>query len=289
MTLIMRGKEVTEALNRRLKKRSDKLRARGIVPTLGIIRLGENPDDLTYERSAKIRAAKTGIEIRNFVYSEDFTEQELVGIIYRLKNDPHIHGILLMQPLPDHIDDDLVRNAIRPDKDVDGITDLSMAGVYSGDKQGFPPCTAEACIEMLDHYSIGLAGKNAAIIGRSPVIGKPVAMMLIDRDVTVTICHTKTKDIRSLCRKQDLIIACAGHIGTVTKDFMHESQVIVDVAINFDENGNMCGDTDFAAADGFVRAVSPVPGGIGSVTTGMLMKHVIQAAEGKDDFSLISW
>ena len=165
---------------------------------------------------------------------------------------------------------------------MDGITDLSMAGVYSGDSQGFPPCTAEACIEMLDHYDIELAGKNAAIIGRSPVIGKPVAMMLIDRDVTVTICHTKTKDIQSLCRKQDLIIACAGHIGTVTKDFMHESQVIVDVAINFDDDGNMCGDTDFEAADGFVRAVSPVPGGIGSVTTGMLMKHVLQAAEGRD-------
>jgi methylenetetrahydrofolate dehydrogenase (NADP+)/methenyltetrahydrofolate cyclohydrolase len=162
---------------------------------------------------------------------------------------------------------------------MDGITDGSMAGVYSGNGSGYPPCTAEACIQILDHYGIDLKGKNVAVIGRSQVIGKPVSMMLIKKNATVTVCHTKTADMAGICKDKDIIIAAAGHIGTVTEDFLSPGQIVIDVAINFDDEGNMCGDVEFDPAQKVVEAITPVPGGVGTVTTSMLMKHVIQAAE----------
>ena len=185
----------------------------------------------------------------------------------------------MFRPLPPQIDDETVRNALAPEKDVDGITDMSMAGVYSGSDTGFPPCTAEACIQILDYYDVDLKGKNVAVIGRSQVIGKPVAMMLIGKNATVTVCHTKTEDMADICHNKDIIIAAAGHQGTVTEDFLSPDQTVIDVAINFDDEGNMCGDVDFPAAENIVDAITPVPGGVGTVTTSMLMKHVIEAAE----------
>ena len=188
----------------------------------------------------------------------------------------------MFRPLPGQIDDEAVRNELAPEKDVDGITDSSMAGVYSGDGNGYPPCTAEACIQILDHYGIDPRGKNVAVIGRSQVIGKPVSMMLMQRNATVTVCHTKTNDMAGICRDKDIIIAAAGHIGTVTEDFLSPGQIVIDVAINFDDDGNMCGDVEFDQAEPVVQAITPVPGGVGTVTTSMLMKHVIEAAEKRE-------
>ena len=279
MAALLKGKEVVDKLNEELARRSEELRSEGITPTLGIVRLGERPDDLAYERGALKRAEKTGVAIKQFIFDADMSQEELLSEIDKINKDSSISGVLMFRPLPSQIDDEIVRNALDPEKDVDGITDGSMAGTYSGDGKGYPPCTAEACIQILDHYNIDLKGKNVAVIGRSQVIGKPVSMMLIKRNATVTVCHTKTVDMADICKDKDIIIAAAGHIDTVTKDFLSPHQVVVDVAINFDDEGNMRGDVDFDAAEPVVDSITPVPGGVGTVTTSMLMKHVIEAAE----------
>ncbi len=279
MAKILKGKEVIDSLNEELRERSKVLNEEGITPTLGIVRLGERPDDMAYERGALKRAENTGVSVQQFVFDKDMSQDELLDEIDKINNDDSIHGVLMFRPLPPQIDDETVRNALAPEKDVDGITDMSMAGVYSGSDTGFPPCTAEACIQILDYYDVDLKGKNVAVIGRSQVIGKPVAMMLIGKNATVTVCHTKTEDMADICHNKDIIIAAAGHQGTVTEDFLSPDQTVIDVAINFDDEGNMCGDVDFPAAENIVDAITPVPGGVGTVTTSMLMKHVIEAAE----------
>lgn len=279
MAKILTGKEVIDSLNEELRKRSKALEEGGVTPTLGIVRLGERPDDMAYECGALKRAENTGVSVQQFVFDQDMTQDELLDEIDKINNDDSIHGVLMFRPLPPQIDDETVRNALAPEKDVDGITDMSMAGVYAGSDTGFPPCTAEACIQILDYYDVDLKGKNVAVIGRSQVIGKPVAMMLIGKNATVTVCHTKTEDMADICHNKDIIIAAAGHQGTVTEDFLSPDQTVIDVAINFDDDGNMCGDVDFPAAENIVDAITPVPGGVGTVTTSMLMKHVIEAAE----------
>ena len=279
MANLLKGKEVVDKLNDELLACSEKLAAAGNPPTLGILRLGERPDDMAYERGALKRAEKTGVTVKQFIFDENMSQDELISEIEKINKDNSIHGLLMFRPLPSHIDDEAVRNVLAPEKDVDGITDGSMAGVYSGEDKGFPPCTAEACIEILDHYGIDVKGKNVAVIGRSQVIGKPVSMMLIKKNATVTVCHTKTDNMASICKDKDVIIAAAGHKGTVTADFLSPGQTVIDVAINFDDEGNMCGDVDFPAAEPVVDAITPVPGGVGAVTTSMLMKHVIEAAE----------
>ena len=279
MAKILKGKEVIDSLNEELRERSKALEKEGVTPTLGIVRLGERPDDMAYERGALKRAENTGVSVQQFVFDQDMTQDELLDEIDKINNDDSIHGVLMFRPLPPQIDDETVRNALAPEKDVDGITDMSMAGVYAGSDTGFPPCTAEACIQILDYYDVDLKGKNVAVIGRSQVIGKPVAMMLIGKNATVTVCHTKTQDMADICQDKDIIIAAAGHQGTVTEDFLRPEQTVIDVAINFDDEGKICGDVDFPAAENIVDAITPVPGGVGTVTTSMLMKHVIEAAE----------
>ena len=280
MAELLKGKEVTDKLNVSLKERSEALREKGVTPVLAIVRLGERPDDMAYEKGALARAEKTGVAVKQFIFDADMNQEALLNEIDRINKDDSIHGVLMFRPLPSQIDDETVRNALDPKKDVDGITDGSMAGIYSGSDKGFPPCTAEACMEILHHYNIDVKGKNVAVIGRSQVIGKPVSMMLIKENATVTVCHTKTENMADICRKMDIIIAAAGHINTVTGDFLSPGQTVIDVAINFDDEGNMRGDVNFDEAEPVVGCITPVPGGVGAVTTSMLMKHVIQAAEG---------
>lgn len=281
MVKILRGKALADALSTEISTRANALREKGKIPTLAIVRLGERPDDLAYERGASKRAEKIGVEIRKITFPADTTQNELLLAIDEINRDYSVDGVLLFRPLPNHIDDDAVRNALDPDKDVDGITDISQAGVYAGVQKGYPPCTAEACMELLRFYDYDMDGKNVAVIGRSQVIGKPVALMLIKENATVTVCHTKTLNIADICHDKDIVIAAAGHINTVTKSFMSSGQVIIDVAINFDSEGNMRGDVDFESASEIVEAITPVPGGVGGVTTTILMKHCIEAAEKK--------
>lgn len=272
------GKEVTAALNERIKADVAVLNEKGIKPTLGIIRVGERPDDLSYERGATKRCETLGVEYKKYLLPADVSQEELLKVIDEVNNDDSIHGVLMFRPLPKHIDQTVVENALAAEKDVDCQTDASLGGVFTGKKVGFPPCTPQACMEILDHYGIDCTGKKAVVIGRSLVVGKPAAMMLIKKNATVTVCHTRTVDMPSVTREADIVIVAAGRPGVVGADYVSEGQIVIDVGINVNEEGKLCGDVDYAAVEPIVEAITPVPGGVGSVTTSVLVGHVVEAA-----------
>ena len=279
MAEILKGKEVVAALKEKLVAEVEALKAKGVNPTLAIVRVGERPDDISYEKGAMTRCMGIGVDVKNFLLPGDCTQDDVLKVIREVNEDPSIHGCLLFRPLPKTMDENYIRNQLDPAKDVDGITDLSMAGTYSCTALGFPPCTPTACMEILEHFGIDLTGKRVCVVGRSLVVGKPAAIMAIQRNGTVTVCHTKTKDMKAVAREADVIIAAAGKAGVVGEGFFREGQIVIDVGINFDEEGNMKGDVDFAAAEPVVAAITPVPGGVGTVTTSVLVKHVIEAAK----------
>lgn len=280
MAEILRGKAVADSLTEINRGKVEELKMAGITPTLGIVRLGENPSDLSYERGALKRAEQTGVEIRKYVYEADISQDKLIDEIEKINNDDNIHGVLIFRPLPEHIDDKAVCAALAPEKDMDGITAGSMAGVFMGSDEGYPPCTAAACIEILDHYGVELQGRKVTVMGRSLVIGKPVAMMAMERNATVTICHSKTAidDFKAAGRGADIVIAAIGKAKMIGAERLGHGQVIIDVGINTDEEGRLCGDVNFEEAEPEAAKITPVPGGVGSVTTAVLMKHVIEAA-----------
>ncbi len=275
--MILKGKPVIDSLNEELKKESERLRSSGVIPALAIVRVGENADDMAYERSAEKCCAAAGVDVKKYLFPADARNEELLSAVRGISADEKIHGALILRPLPPQIDDRAVCRALAPEKDVDGITEYSMAGLYSNKNVGFAPCTAEACICMLKHYGIETAGKRAVVVGRSFVVGKPAAMMLLAENATVTICHTKTNGLADICREADILIVAAGHAKLIAEGCFAPGQTIIDVGINIDSNGNICGDVDFDRACGTVSAITPVPGGIGRVTTAVLAKHVIEA------------
>ena len=286
------GKEVTDALNAKLTERANALKAKGVTPTLGILRIGENPSDLSYERGATKRAELIGIEVQKFVLPEDATKEQVLAAIDELNANDAIHGVLMFRPLPKHLkaDTDEICNRLDPKKDVDCMTDLSNAGVFEGRSDlGFAPCTPAACMEILDYYGIDCQGKSAVVIGRSLVVGKPAAMMLMAKNATVTVCHTKTVDTAAIARQADILVSAAGVLGSLTKDYVRPGQVVIDVSINWDENkinakggkGGIAGDAVYDEVEPIVEAITPVPGGVGSVTTSVLIGHVVEAAERK--------
>ena len=279
MAMLLKGAEVVSALNERIKADVGALVSRGVAPTLAILRVGGKPDDLAYERGAIKRAETVGVAVRQIVLPETVSQEELLVEIAKINADATIHGCLMLRPLPRHIDDMRAREALLPEKDIDGITDGSLAGVFTGTKRGFPPCTAQACMEILDYYKIDPAGKSAVVIGRSLVIGKPVAMMLLQKHATVTICHTKTVDMPSVTKRAEILIVAAGRAGVVGADYVSAGQTVLDVGINFNDEGKMTGDADFTAVEPIVGAITPVPGGVGTVTTSVLMAHVAEAAK----------
>lgn len=272
------GKEVTAALNEKIKADAEMLKGKGINPTLGIIRVGERPDDVSYERGATKRCETLGVAYEKFLLPADVTQEELMETLDKLNKDDKIHGILIFRPLPKHLNENAVIKALNPEKDVDGITDGSMVGVFAGTKQGFPPCTPQACMEILDHYKIDCTGKKAVVVGRSLVVGKPAAMMLIKKNATVTICHTRTVDMPSVVKEADIVIVAAGRAGVVDGSYLSAGQTVIDVGINVNEEGKLCGDVKYDEAEPIVDAITPVPGGVGSVTTSVLVGHVVEAA-----------
>lgn len=272
------GKEVTAALNARIRANVETCRAHGVEPTLCMVRVGDNPSDMSYERGASKRCETLGVACKQIHLPEDVSQEELLSVIEDVNQDPAIHGLLLFRPLPKHLDQALIENALDPAKDVDCMTDLSMSGVFTGKQIGFPPCTPQACMEILDHYGYDCTGKKAVVIGRSLVVGKPAAMMLIKKNATVTICHTRTKDMPAVTRDADLIIVAAGRAGVIGADYVREGQTIIDVGINVNAEGKLCGDVDFASVEPVVDAITPVPGGVGTVTTSVLVGHVVDAA-----------
>ena len=221
------------------------------------------------------------MECVKFLLPEDVSQEELLATIDKVNKDDSIHGVLLFRPLPKHLDQSVIENALDPAKDVDCMTDGSMAGVFTGKPLGFPPCTPQACMEILDHYGIDCTGKKAVVIGRSLVVGKPAAMMLIKKNATVTVCHTRTVDMPSVTREADIIIVAAGRAGVVGADYVRPGQIVIDVGINVNEEGKLCGDVDYAAVNTRSSVITPVPGGVGSVTTSVLVGHVVEAAKRK--------
>lgn len=279
MAELWKGAPVAAALTERLIPRAQALAEKGVTPTLAIVRVGERPEDLSYERGALKRCEKVGIAVRQFLLTSEATQTDLMEVIEEINRDDSIHGCLMFRPLPKHMDEQAACAALSPTKDVDGITAGSLAAVFSGSGAGYPPCTAQACLEILDHYGYELKGKRAVVVGRSLVIGKPVSMLLLGRHATVTICHTRTADLAAECRRAEVLVAAAGKAGAVSAQCLAPGQVVLDVGINVDENGNLVGDVDFAAAETTVDAITPVPGGVGAVTTSVLARHVIEAAE----------
>ena len=272
------GKEVNASLNERIKAQVAELQAKGVNPTLGIIRVGENPSDISYEKGATKRCETLGVACEKILLPEDVSQEELLAVIDKVNKDDRIHGVLLFRPLPKHLNQAVIENALDPAKDVDCMTDGSMSGVFTGKKVGFPPCTPQACMEILDHYGIDCTGKKVVVIGRSLVVGKPAAMMLIKKNATVTVCHTRTVDMPSVTREADIIIVAAGRAGVVGADYVKPGQIVIDVGINMNDEGKLCGDVDYAAVEPIVEAITPVPGGVGSVTTSVLVGHVVEAA-----------
>ncbi len=278
MAIILEGKPVADAINAALCDQVINLKQNGIEPTLAIIRVGERIEDVAYERGVINRCKKTGIALDYFILPINASQEDLLKVIDNVNSDKKIHGCLLFRPLPKHMDDNAIRHALSPDKDVDGITDISLAGVFAGINSGFPPCTSQACMEILDYYGFDVTGKKVTVIGRSLVVGKPAAMMLIKKNATVTVCHTKTNDMPSVCRTSDMLIAAVGAAKMINKEYFSSGQVVIDVGINVDEEGNLCGDVNYEDARDMVQAVTPVPGGVGTVTTSVLAKHVVEAA-----------
>lgn len=287
MAELLKGKPVADRIAEETGVKVAALRAEGIVPTLAIVRLGEEVGDLSYEKGAVKRAAEIGVEVRSCVFSRDISQEALIEEIVKLNEDASVHGVLLFRPLPSHMDEKAVCEVLDPAKDVDGITSGSLAGVFMDTNVGFPPCTAKSCMEILSYYGYDLKGKKVTVMGRSLVIGKPVAMMAMRQNATVTVCHSRTaaEDFAAAGGGADVVIAAVGKARMIKDYMLGDDQVIVDVGINVDENGQLCGDVDFDRAapdDGIgaaAAAVTPVPGGVGSVTTAVLMKHVAEAAE----------
>ena len=280
MAELLKGLPVAKALTEELIEQVEALKKAGVTPTLAIVRVGERADDLSYERGATKRCETIGIAIRKYVLSADCSQEELMAVIDEVNRDDAIHGCLMFRPLPKTLDEAAACAALDPAKDVDCITEGSLFGVFANRKVGFPPCTAEACIQLLDYYGYELSGARVTVVGRSLVIGKPVSMMLQARNATVTMCHTRTRDLAAECRKAEVLVVAAGHIGTVRADAVSEGQTVIDVGINWAEQaGKLCGDVAFDEAEPIVGAITPVPGGVGSVTTAVLAKHVVEAAE----------
>lgn len=250
----------------------------GSVPKLAIIRVGEKPDDMSYERSAVKKMEAFGLRVQIFVFPKDISDEEFKEAFQKINKDPDVTGILLLRPLPRQIKEKEIEAMIDPKKDLDGISPVNIAKVFSGDPSGFAPCTAEAVIEILKANNISIEGKRAAVIGRSMVIGKPLSMLLLKENATVTICHTRTKELPEICRQAEILVAAAGKAGMVEESWVSDGAVVIDVGINVDENGKLCGDVDQASMESRNLLLTPVPGGVGAVTTVVLAKHLIQAA-----------
>ena len=276
------GKEVVAAVNSRMMADVAALKEKGVTPTLGIVRVGERGDDLSYERGAVKRCETLGVAYEKFLLPADCTQEELMAVIDQVNKNDAIHGVLIFRPLPKHLDEAAVIKALDPEKDVDGITDGSMVGVFAGTNQGFPPCTPQACMEILDYYNVDCTGKKAVVVGRSLVVGKPAAMMLIKKNATVTVCHTRTVDMPSVVKEADIVIVAAGRAGVVDASYVREGQIVIDVGINVNAEGKLCGDVDYASVEPIVDAITPVPGVVGSITTSVLVVHVVEAAKRKN-------
>lgn len=277
---VMKGAAVSAKLK---EEAAEELKALGRVPRLAIIRVGEKPDDISYEKGALKKMAAFGLDAESFVFPGDISHESFRESFEEINRDPSVDGILLLRPLPSQIREKEIEELIDPGRDLDGISLVNIAKVFSGDRSGFAPCTAEAVVQMLKQNNIDLSGARVAVVGRSMVVGRPLSMLLLHENATVTICHSRTVDLPAVCRKADILAVCVGKAAMVDKTYVKEGAVVIDVGINVDAEGHLCGDVDFASLEGHAAAATPVPGGVGGVTTAVLACHLIRAARQKDD------
>lgn len=274
-----KGAPAAAALMEDLTGRIERLSGAGVTPTLAIVRVGERPDDRAYETGAVKRCEKAGVAVKRFPLPAGCSALELRAVLEHINAVSEIHGCLMLRPLPDPAMEEMACALLDPKKDVDCMTPAALAGVFAGKGWGYPPCTAQACLELLKYYKTALTGKRAVVVGRSLVIGKPVSMLLQAENATVTMCHTRTVDLPAVCRGAEVLIAAAGRANLLGADHVSPGQVVLDVGINVDKDGKLCGDVKFDEAEPVVSAITPVPGGVGAVTTAVLVKHVVEAAE----------
>jgi len=273
----LKGLPVVTAMTGKITEQINILKSKNITPKLSVIRIGEREDDISYERGIIKRFSAVSAEVDITVLPSDVTQELLEETVIAKNNDETVHGILLFRPLPKHLSEARIKSLIKPEKDVDGMGMQNNAYIYEGNKEGYSPCTAQAVMELLDFYEIDLTGKKVTIVGRSLVVGKPLAMLMLSKNATVTVCHTKTVDLPSECKKADILIACAGVAKMITAEHIHENQIIIDVGINM-LDGKLCGDVDYDGICDKVMAATPVPGGVGTVTTSVLLKNTVESA-----------
>ena len=276
---LLRGKPVADALTEKVIEDVKEIREKGITPVLAMLKVGNRDDDAAYQRGATNRCKKCDIDIKLVELDENCTQEEYIEALEKLNRDQSVHGILCFRPLPAHIDEEVVENIIVPEKDVDCFSPMNMAKVMFGDDTAYPPCTPMGVVEILKYYGIDLKGKNVAVLGRSLVVGKPLSILLMNRDATVTVCHSKTENMEEIAKNSDIVVSCMGRGKMVNEKFVNEKSIVIDVGINFDENGNMCGDVDMDSVIDTVHRITPVPGGVGSVTTSVLASHLVKACK----------
>ena len=281
MSTVMLGTEVAKTMKEKLIQDVELLKEKGIHPCLTIIRVGARGDDLADERSAKKRMELVGIDCRVVELQETISQEDFERAFAEVNDDPEVDGILLFRPLPEGLDEEPVKLMIHPEKDVDCMSPVNSARVFLGETEGYAPCTAQAVMEMFRHFEIDLTGKKTTIVGRSMVVGKPLSMMMLAEHATITVCHTRTKDLKDECRNADIIVACAGKAKFITADMVKDGAVVMDVGINIDEDGNLCGDVDYENVKEKTSYISPVPRGVGSVTTSVLADHVVRSAKNR--------
>ncbi|WP_338469624.1 bifunctional 5,10-methylenetetrahydrofolate dehydrogenase/5,10-methenyltetrahydrofolate cyclohydrolase [Niallia sp. XMNu-256] len=273
------GKPVVESLRENILSRVEKLNGNGVTPTLQLIRVGAREDDLSYERSILKNCERLNIKTNVLELPVTVTMDELKEVFEKGNSDKDVHGIMIFRPLPDHLDPEVVRNLIDPAKDIDCMSPINLEKVFEGNSTGFAPCTPKAVIEVLKHYDIPLNGANIAVAGRSLVVGKPLSMLLLDENATVTICHSRTKDMPAVTSKADIVVAAIGKAKFMGKEYFSADQVVIDVGINDDGNGKICGDVDYDEVIDHVKALTPPTGGVGLITTTILLEHVVKACE----------
>ena len=276
---LLKGNLVSAYLTENVKKDAELLRDKGIIPKLAMVRVGNNDDDMAYERAAINRCMKCGIETEVINLDSSITEKEYIEEIQKLNKDDFVHGILCFRPLPKHLCEEVIEQYIDSRKDVDCFSPINIGKLMYGDEDAFPPCTPKAVVEILDYYGIDLVGKKVAVIGRSLVVGKPLSLLLLNRDATVTICHSKTENIKDITKSSDIIISCVGRAKFIDSTYFNDKAIVLDVGINFDEDGKLCGDVDTEDVMAKISLITPVPGGVGTVTTSVLASHVIKACK----------
>ncbi|CEN80290.1 bifunctional 5,10-methylenetetrahydrofolate dehydrogenase/5,10-methenyltetrahydrofolate cyclohydrolase [Paraclostridium sordellii] len=276
---IIKGKPVADKISEGLIKEVNNLVTEGINPKLAIVRVGARADDLAYERGALKRCKTIGIETEVVKLDENINQEEYIKVLHKLNEDKKINGILTFRPLPKHLNEDEIKYHIDPKKDVDCFNPINTAKIVENDESGYPPCTPTAVVEILKHYDIELSGANITVIGRSMVVGKPVSMLLLNENSTVTICHSKSKNLPEISSKSDVVVAAVGKAKMINHDYIKDGAVVIDVGINVDDEGNLCGDVDTDDIMDKARMLTPVPGGVGSVTTSILASHVVKACK----------